>query len=88
MKHKSKIYISFCWIKIFDVERFLEKILWILLNNSKQTNTLAKPDVWSPNSKNFDKKNFSWTHSKILVPFSFNFFFIQKITLNYKVFAW
>ena len=44
-KFAFKIYISFFWIKKFDVEIFLEKILWSLLNNSKPTNTLAEPDV-------------------------------------------
>ena len=74
-KFALKIYIAFFWINKFDVESFLEKIIWNLLKNSKQTNTLAEPDVWSLKFMHFNKKNFTSTHSKHLVLFSFNFFF-------------
>ena len=60
MKHKSKICfhdLHFILLdRKLDVERFLEIIVWSLLNNSKQTNTLADPDVGSLNSM---KKNFN-----------------------------
>ena len=49
MKHKPKIHfhdLHFIVLdKKIDVERFSEKIIWSLLNNSKQTNTLAEPDI-------------------------------------------
>ena len=57
-KFAFKIYISFFWIKKFDVERFLEKIILSPLTISKKTKTLAEPDVRSPTSMNFNMKNF------------------------------
>ena len=60
MKHKSKICfqdLHFILLdRKFDVERFLEIIVWSLLNNSKQTNIFADPDVGFLNSL---KKNFN-----------------------------
>ena len=60
MKHKSTICfqdLHFILLdRKFDVERFLEIIVWSLLNNSKRTNTLADTDVGSLNSM---KKNFN-----------------------------
>ena len=42
--------------KKFDVERFLEKTIWIFLKIFKQTDTLAEPDVINMklNMKNFN----------------------------------
>ena len=49
MKHKSKTCfqdLQFILLdKKFDIERFLEKIIWSLLENSKHANKLAEQDV-------------------------------------------
>ena len=65
MKHKSKIcYEDLHFIildkkqKKIDVERFLEKIIWMLLKVSKQTDTLAEPAVESHKYMNFIMKSF------------------------------
>ena len=58
--------------KKLDVERFLEKIKWSLLEIPKQTVNFAETDV---NYMKFIMKSFSQTHSIDFVLFSSNFFF-------------
>ena len=66
MKHKSKICFKDLDLiildkkqKKFDVEKFFfEKIIWMLLKVSKQTDTLAEPAVESHKFMNFIMKSF------------------------------
>ena len=55
----------------FDVERFLEKIIWSLLKISKQFINLAELAVGSLNYLNF---NLKVSNSKDFVLVSFSFF--------------
>ena len=67
MKHKSTIcFQDLCFIifnkiktKRIGEERFLQKIVWRIQNNSNQTNTLADSHVESLNCMNFNMRKFN-----------------------------